>query len=140
MSGVQALLTRCRELGAEFIPSSEGNLKVRAPAPLPDELRAELKQRKTEIVELLHQQSAFLAKHLPQSAQDAVPDWQGLLIKSVVLDLSVWVVRTRLEGEELARETGHPALLLDDVLSQKGQPPAEARAALLPLLIMGTVQ
>ena len=140
MSGVQALLTRCRELGAEFIPGAEGSLKVRAPSPLPDDLRAELKQRKAEVLDLLHQQRVFLGKHLPQSAQDAFPDWQGLLVKSAVLGMSVWVVRTRREGEELARETGHPALLLDDVLRQKGQASAEARAALLQVLIMGTVQ
>ena len=82
----------------------------------------------------------FLTTRVPQPALAAFPDWQGLLIKSAVLDLSVWVVRSREEGEELAHETGHPALLLDDVLSQKGKTPAEARESLLPLMIMGTVQ
>jgi hypothetical protein len=140
MNGLEMLLSRCYALGAEFTPTPDGKLKVRAPSPLPDELRTELRRCKADILELLHQQSAFLAKHLSQSAQDAFPDWQGLLIKSAVLDMSVWIVRTRLEGEELARETGYPALLLDDVLGQKGQTPAEARVAPLPLLIMGTLQ
>lgn len=82
----------------------------------------------------------FPARHIPPAARAVFPDWEGLLIKSAVLDMCVWVVRNRREGEELARETGHPALLLDGMLRQKGTTPAEARAALLPELIMGTLQ
>ncbi len=63
------------------------------------------------------------------------PDWQGLLVKSSVLDMSVWVVRNHIDGIALAKETGHPALMLDDVIRQKGKTAAEARAALLPELI-----
>src|SRR5262245_56249523 len=62
----------------------------------------------------------FVARHVPHSALTAFPDWQGLLIKSSVLEMSMWIVRSRKDGEELARETGQPALLLDDVLGQKG--------------------
>jgi len=53
MSDVQTLLTLCRELGAEFIPGPDGKLKVRAPAPLPEELREQLRQRKSELLALL---------------------------------------------------------------------------------------
>jgi hypothetical protein len=53
MSTVQTLLTRCRELGAELTPTPHGTLKVKAPAPLPDALREELKQRKAEVLTLL---------------------------------------------------------------------------------------
>ncbi len=53
VSDVQVLLNRCRELGAEFIPQPDGKLKIRAPAPLPDDLRAILKQRKEEVLALL---------------------------------------------------------------------------------------
>ncbi len=63
------------------------------------------------------------------------PDWQGLLVKSAVLGMNVWVVRSPLDGIALAKETGHPALLLDDVLRLKGHTTEEARAALLPILI-----
>mgnify|MGYP003394553837 CR=1 FL=1 len=56
MSDVQALLARCRELGAELTPTPHGTLKVKAPAPLPDSLRDELKQRKAEILALLTSQ------------------------------------------------------------------------------------
>lgn len=139
MTDVQTLLTRCRELGAEFFPLPDGKLKIRAPAPLPEELQAALRERKSELLTLLQQQT-FVEKHLPPAAQAVFPDWEGILIKSAVLDLTVWVVRTRQEGEELAKETGHPALCFDDVLRQKGKTSAAARAALLPLLITGTVQ
>ena len=81
-------------------------------------------------------EDAFLEKHVSPDALQAFPDWQGLLIKSAVLDMSVWVVRNRQDGASLARETGQPALLLDDVLRQKGRTAEEARAAVLPVLIM----
>ena len=85
-------------------------------------------------------EQAFLSRHVPPVALEAYPDWQGLLIKSSVLGMSVWVVRTRQDGEALARETSHPALLLDEVLKQRGRTQEEARAALLPVLIMGATQ
>src|SRR5262249_15953777 len=59
MSDVRALLARCRELGAEFTPSPDGKLKVRAPAPLPEELQEQLRQRKAEVLALLSQQPLF---------------------------------------------------------------------------------
>jgi len=53
MSAAWTLLARCRDLGATLTPGPDGKLKVRAPAPLPEELRQELKQRKAEILDLL---------------------------------------------------------------------------------------
>jgi hypothetical protein len=53
MSDVTTLLSRCRALGAEFTPTPDGKLKVTAPAPLPDELREQLRQRKAEVLALL---------------------------------------------------------------------------------------
>jgi hypothetical protein len=53
MSDVHTLLTRCRELGAEFTPTPDGKLKVRAPAPLPEGLQEQLRQRKAEVLALL---------------------------------------------------------------------------------------
>ena len=50
---VQTLLSRCQELGATFVPGPDGKLKVKAPAPLPDELCEELRQRKAEVLALL---------------------------------------------------------------------------------------
>lgn len=56
MKNVQTLLSRCRELGAELTPTPHGTLKVRAPRPLPDSLRDELKRHKGEVIELLKAQ------------------------------------------------------------------------------------
>lgn len=53
MNPVSALLARCRELGAEFFPQPDGKLKVRAPAPLPEDLCEELQQRKAEVLAFL---------------------------------------------------------------------------------------
>jgi len=57
------------------------------------------------------------------------------LVKSAVLGMSVWVVRSHVDGLALVKETGHPALILDDVLKMKGRTVEETRAALLPVLI-----
>ena len=139
---VQSLLSRCRELGIRLSPTADGQLKVRAPGPLPDALRSELKRRKAEVLSSLNnQETAFLGQHVPSPALDVFPDWYGLLVKSSVLGMSVWLVRCRPDGEALAQETGQPALVLDDVLVQRGHTQEEARAELLPLLITsGTVQ
>jgi len=53
MSDVTALITRCRALSAEFLSTPDGKLKVRAPQPLPDKLRQELKGQKQEILAVL---------------------------------------------------------------------------------------
>jgi len=109
---------------------------VSPPGKLPEQLQEELKRRKSEILARLRHESTFLQQHVPQATTEVFPEYQGLLIKSSVLGMSVWIVRTREEGEELAHETGHPALLLDDVLKQRGKTTEEVRATLLPVLIM----
>ena len=135
------LIVQCRALGVTLTPGSAGKLRVHPAGVLPDELRHELKQRKAEVLrELTQQESRFLSHYMPSSVQEVFSDWQGLLINSTTLAMSVWVVRSREDGEQLAKETGDPAILLDDVLSQQGRSHGEARAALLPVLITGTVQ
>ncbi|MEW6299910.1 MAG: hypothetical protein AB1671_19640 [Thermodesulfobacteriota bacterium] len=81
----------------------------------------------------------FLARYAGATVTEVFSDLRGILVTSDVLDMPVWVVRNRTDGEDLARETGHPALLVDDILRQRGKSKASARAALLPLLITGTV-
>ncbi len=63
MSDVVILLARCRELGAEFTPTTDSKLRVRARAPLPEELREELRQHKAEVLALLNDQQSFLSSH-----------------------------------------------------------------------------
>jgi hypothetical protein len=53
MTDIQTLLTRCRELGAEFISGPGGKLKVRALAPLPEDLQEQLRQHKSDVLALL---------------------------------------------------------------------------------------
>lgn len=55
MSDVVILLARCRELGAVFTTTPDGKLKVKAPAPLPEELRQQLKRCKNEVLGLLEE-------------------------------------------------------------------------------------
>ncbi len=50
---VRSLLAWCSELGVELAPGADGKLKVKAPAPLPADLREELKKRKAEILSFL---------------------------------------------------------------------------------------
>lgn len=55
MSDVQTLLNRCQDLGVTLTPTPDGKLKVKAPAPLPEALREQLRQRKAEVLALLRE-------------------------------------------------------------------------------------
>jgi hypothetical protein len=78
MTDVQTLLTRCYALGATFLPLPDGKLKVRAPAPLPESLQAELKRRKPEILAVLRA-TAWLRSQLatPRHIAALVAEWVG---------------------------------------------------------------
>lgn len=60
---VENLLSQARDLGAEFIPYSGGNLRVRAPAPLPDELMDQLRQYRTEIYAIVQANIEWSTDH-----------------------------------------------------------------------------
>ncbi len=62
------LISRCRDLGVTLSPSSEGKLRVSPPGVLPEELRAQLRRCKTEVLALLIQP----ARPLPT---DSAPAW-----------------------------------------------------------------
>ncbi len=147
MMTAETLLLQCQKLGVRLAHSPEGKLQVSPPGKLPDDLRAELKRCKAEVLALLRNSSPSQPENSRTIYEELVnatpkadallvfPDWQGLLIKSSVLEMSVWVVRNHIDGIALAKDTGHPALVLDDVLRLKGKTAEEARAALLPELI-----
>ena len=60
MTTVHTVLARCRELGITITPTERGTLKVRAEAPLPEDLRGTLKRHKEEILaEVLGRTSVF---------------------------------------------------------------------------------
>jgi hypothetical protein len=79
---------------------------------------------------------AFLEKYVPFAVLEAFPEWQGILLESNALGVPLWVVRTRQDGRQLTEKTGQPAILLDDMLVQRGKDPEETRKALSPLLIV----
>ena len=135
------LIAQCRELGVMLAPGPHGGLRATPPGAIPEELRTQLQEHKAEVVAALkHREDGFLRRHVPEAALETFGDWRGLLVKSLVLDMSVWLVRCRPDGEALAHETGQPALILDDVLAQRGLTPQQARTELLPLLITGQEQ
>jgi hypothetical protein len=72
MNNVWTLLTRCYALGAELFPAPDGKLKVRAPAPLPDELREALRQCKPEVLAVLR--STALTLRCQHCRCEALPD------------------------------------------------------------------
>jgi hypothetical protein len=64
---------------------------------------------------------AFLAQYVSPAILEVFPEWQGMLIKSPTLKEAVWIVRDHQNGRRLAQETGHPFILLDEILAQEGQ-------------------
>ena len=60
MTDIQILLAKAQEQGATFIPGEGDELKVRAPAPLPDGLVMELRAHKKEIRALIEEQGSQL--------------------------------------------------------------------------------
>jgi predicted metal-dependent HD superfamily phosphohydrolase len=78
---------------------------------------------------------AFLAHYVSPAVLEIFHEWQGILIEVPALEGAVWVVHDPQYGRQLANETGKPAILLDAILAQHGQPLEETRAALSPLLI-----
>lgn len=83
MSDVQALLARCLQLGATFTPGPDGKLKVKAPAPLPEELREELRRRKAEIMAALRDMEGEL---FPVASGYSCPSHPGRQCRHVPLD------------------------------------------------------
>lgn len=78
---------------------------------------------------------AFFEQDLSPAVLEVFPDWQGILLVCDELAVSLWIVRTTHDGQQLHAATGQPALLLTDLLALKGQDFAEAWKALQPCLI-----
>jgi hypothetical protein len=78
---------------------------------------------------------AFFERYLSPAVLEVFPDWQGILLACDELAVSLWIVRTTHDGQQLHATTGQPALLLTDLLALKGQDFAEAWKALQPCLI-----
>jgi hypothetical protein len=95
-----------------------------------EEKRAEPLSPLTEEIQRL------LESHLPPAALEVFPEWQGVLLTCEEFARAVWIVRTIQDGRQLHAATGHPALLLDDLLVQRGRSFADIWTALQPYLIV----
>jgi hypothetical protein len=78
----------------------------------------------------------FFEQHLSPAVLEVFPDWQGILLACDEFAVPVWIVRTVQDGRQLHAATGRPALLLSDLLAQKGRDFAEAWRVLQPRLIV----
>lgn len=66
-----ALISKCRDLGLILAPGPQGKLRVSPPGRLPEELRAELRRHKAEVL---------IALQSPQPAEQPTPQpagWPG---------------------------------------------------------------
>lgn len=84
MKEVTTVIERCRRLGAILIPFND-DLKVRAPMPLPDELIADLKELKPQLIlelkrELKTESECWM---LEEWRRLSLPDWRRILIESI---------------------------------------------------------
>jgi hypothetical protein len=79
---------------------------------------------------------AFLAQYVPPTVLEVFPEWQGILIEFPALEGDIWVVPDLQHGQQLACDTGQPAILLAALLTQQGRTLEETREALAPFLIL----
>lgn len=111
MSDVTALLERCRALGVTLIPL-DGRLRMRAPQPLPDDLIAELRSAKGEILIQLQRQlrSESECWFLEEWRRVSIPEWRQVLQKSITArntsreEYARWMLREVLDDPEYREE------------------------------------
>ena len=111
MKDVRTLLEECRNLGATFT-SLDGRLRVQAPRPLPDELMADLKEAKSEIIAEL--QRPFMGQSECQPLEEwrrgSIPGWRRILQESIEAhntrreEYARWMLREVLEDPEYREE------------------------------------
>lgn len=116
-------------LGSLLVEQKHDEHEIRISLLHPDERAANRTQPLTDAAR------AFLAHYVSPAALEIFHEWQGILIEVPALEGAVWVVHDPQYGRQLANETGKPAILLDAMLAQHGQPLEETREALIPLLI-----
>lgn len=108
---VTLLLEKCRELGATITPLSD-RFKVQAPEPLPDDIIADLKQAKFEILAKLRHQKRIQADcwMLEEWYRLSLPEWRSILQESIDSnnanreEYARWMLREILEDSEYTEE------------------------------------
>jgi hypothetical protein len=107
MTDVKALIEKCEALGATFTPLSD-RFKVEAPHPLPDELVAELKKAKPQVMDELRwglwdKAECWL---LEEWAKTSIPGWREKLKEAIDIkntkreEYARWMLREILEDPE----------------------------------------
>jgi len=104
---VTALLEKCRTLGATLI-ALEGRLKIRAPKPLPEDVLAELREAKAEVLAELGRQAREESRCwvLEEWRRTSIPQWRRALRESVLagdrrrIEYARWMLREVLEDPE----------------------------------------
>jgi len=107
MIDVAGLIERCRAMGAVLTPL-DNRLKVQAPKPLSDDLMANLKQAKQDILvelrrELRDKSECWL---LEEWRRISIPDWRCILQKSIEEsdkkreEYARWMLKEILEDSE----------------------------------------
>jgi hypothetical protein len=84
MRDITALIEMCRGLGATLTPL-EGRLKIQAPSPLPEDIIAELRLAKNEILtelryRLRKESECWL---LEEWRRISIPEWRRILRESI---------------------------------------------------------
>lgn len=111
MNHIEALLERCRNLGATLTPVAD-KLRVEAPNPLPDDILLELKQSKNQILAELSSQKSIKSID-PLDAEwrkISIPTWRRILKESIEVHdvgrekFAIRMLRNILEDPEYREE------------------------------------
>ena len=81
---VNALLEKCRKLGAIFTPINN-RLRIEAPHPLPEELISKLKEAKADILTQLFKEQGKSSQCwlLEEWRRISIPEWRQILEESI---------------------------------------------------------
>jgi hypothetical protein len=104
------LLKKARDCGATF-NFIDNQVKIRAPKPLAEDLLAELRKHKPEVIEVLRQECSALRKEaecwlLEEWRRMSIPEWRQILQDSIDAkdkyreDYARWMLREMLNDSE----------------------------------------
>jgi hypothetical protein len=80
MSNARTLIAQCLRLGVELRPTPHGTLKVKALVPLPENLRQELRQRRSEVLPLVKAMNWLRSRLItPEHIAPLLADWLGTI-------------------------------------------------------------
>jgi hypothetical protein len=109
---IASLMERCKSLGATFTPLDNG-FKIQAPEPLPDEIVANLKEAKADVIIELKRLSQDQAECwlLEEWRRISLPEWRGILQQRIESknvkreEYARWMLKEILEDPEYKEST-----------------------------------